>query len=1037
MNDYPPFSLLEDQARLPPSDRYAATIVTRIIDRYLDPQSVLDIGCGNGVWLDVLRDGGRRYVQGIGEDAYALHDLAIDPAQILIASLDRPLTLNRTFDLVVCLEGPDQVEPRFAEVLVNNCVRHADAVLFSTVLSDDADPTAGLADSSDWAAAFHRHGFVDVDLIRPLIWHDPRIPFWQRQGLRLFLKHDLPRLPILQAEAARAIDFSPLTQTKSAWPYAVSFAAELDGRRGDELIGRLAWQADQLNRALAGEQASRDEVLLLARDLEQVRRSAATARGERDTLQDHIDKLGAHIEALQRHMAATDAELERAQSTVAVLRQERAIILDSTIWRATGPLRAFGRALPLPLRLRLRQVLRGGLRLGRVVTGLRFRRQVRGRKPATATQTNSDGDPTPVVETGRRVVIISGESHTPGHFYRVLRLAEAAESCGVAVSWMRLEDSEHRRDEISRANVVFIWRAPFTTATSAIVRTAREAGAKIVFDVDDLMVKPELARIDIIDGIRSMRVSADETARLFARVQKLMLQADVCTCPTNELADHIREYQKIAYVLPNGFDEAVHRTSRLAVRRRRREPDTALIRIGYASGTRTHQRDFGQASDALARVLREHPECRLVLFRDPLSQEPVVHPTEFPVLAACMHQIEWRDMVPLDRLPNEIARFDINLIPLEIGNPFCEAKSELKFFEAALVEVCTIASRTGPMQRTIRDWETGRLVDSPDSWYAALCDLIGDPNLRVRMAHAAYLDVLWRYGPQRRAEQFQSLLDQIDGGATGARAFEVELRRATRPSPAFDIAASNVVYAADQGGEAAVSVVIPLYNYAHYIQEALESVRMQTLPLLDLVVVDDGSTDASLQVTVDWATRHASRFNRIVVLRNRENAGLGRTRNAGFDAAETPFVLPLDADNRLLPDCCASLLRALDGSRSGFAYPRIRSFGDSNKMFGDEPFSAMRFAGGNYIDAMALVGKWAWAAVGGYEHIPHGWEDYDFWCRFVENGFWGIPVAEVLAEYRVHNQSMLRTSTDQHENKLKLIRDLNRRHDWLSIPYRA
>ena len=83
-----------------------------------------------------------------------------------------------------------------------------------------------------------------------------------------------------------------------------------------------------------------------------------------------------------------------------------------------------------------------------------------------------------------------------------------------------------------------------------------------------------------------------------------------------------------------------------------------------------------------------------------------MHPTEFPVLAACMHQIEWRDMVPLDRLPNEIARFDINLIPLEIGNPFCEAKSELKFFEAALVEVCTIASRTGPMQRTI---STGRL----------------------------------------------------------------------------------------------------------------------------------------------------------------------------------------------------------------------------------------------------------------------------------------------------------------------------------------
>ena len=87
---------------------------------------------------------------------------------------------------------------------------------------------------------------------------------------------------------------------------------------------------------------------------------------------------------------------------------------------------------------------------------------------------------------------------------------------------MRLEDSEHRRDEISRANVVFIWRAPFTTATSAIVRTAREAGAKIVFDVDDRVARPANSPTDIIGiRIRSMRVSADETALLFARVQKL------------------------------------------------------------------------------------------------------------------------------------------------------------------------------------------------------------------------------------------------------------------------------------------------------------------------------------------------------------------------------------------------------------------------------------------------------------------------------------------------------------------------------------
>ena len=94
--------------------------------------------------------------------------------------------------------------------------------------------------------------------------------------------------------------------------------------------------------------------------------------------------------------------------------------------------------------------------------------------------------------------------------------------------------------------------------------------------------------------------------------------------------------------------------------------------------------------------------------------------------------------MPLAELPNELARFDINLAPLEVGNQFCEAKSELKFFEAALVEVCTIASPTGPQRRAIRDKATGRLADTAREWYDAMLELIDDPAQRRRLAHAAY-----------------------------------------------------------------------------------------------------------------------------------------------------------------------------------------------------------------------------------------------------------------------------------------------------------
>jgi GT2 family glycosyltransferase len=427
-----------------------------------------------------------------------------------------------------------------------------------------------------------------------------------------------------------------------------------------------------------------------------------------------------------------------------------------------------------------------------------------------------------------------------------------------------------------------------------------------------------------------------------------------------------------------------------------------------------------------------------VLFETPDGANKLLDVDEFASIEARPAQIEWWPMMPLEKLPEAMSRFDINLAPLQAGNPFCEAKSELKHFEAALVEVPTVASPTGPMRRAIRDGETGFLATSPEDWYRALIALVDDAALRRRIGHAAYLDVLWPHGPERRAQRMLAMLRQVQGGAEGARAFALELaRESTPPRPRPIIPESETVFAVDRLGEAAVTVIVPLYNYAGFVIEALESVRAQTLEPLDLVVVDDASTDESLAVARDWAERNQSRFNRLLVRRNCANAGLAHTRNAGFDAAETPFVLPLDADNRLLPECCARTLAEAGAHRAAFAYPAIRTFGGTDHVIGTAAFAPMRLAGGNYIDAMALVAKPAWAAVGGYVHIEHGWEDYDFWCRFAEAGLLGVRVPDVLAEYRVHGASMLHRATDTAANKPKVVAELESRHAWLSIPYRG
>ena len=200
------------------------------------------------------------------------------------------------------------------------------------------------------------------------------------------------------------------------------------------------------------------------------------------------------------------------------------------------------------------------------------------------------------------------------------------------------------------------------------------------------------------------------------------------------------------------------------------------------------------------------------------------------------------------------------------------------------------------------------LATDETQWYEGMVRLLSDREERARMAKRALDDVLWTFGPERRVDLVASFLEQVRGGRAAARAFalDVRLEQASRPAP--DVPEADVVFEHDRLAAAAATVIIPLYNYAAYIAEALDSVAAQTEPELDLIVVDDASTDHSLDLAVDWAKAHTDRFNRLLVLKNRRNSKLGPTRNVGFDAADTLYVLPLDADNILLPSCVSTCL---------------------------------------------------------------------------------------------------------------------------------
>ncbi len=983
-------SHLADHQHLAEASRYAAVVVANILDRWIKTNTVLDLGCGIGTWLRGFAACGRREVLGVERELLADQYLEIAADLILHADLSQPLDLHRRFDLVICLEVAEHIAAEAAGTIVENCIRHADIVLFSAALPGQQGRHHINEQLPEyWVALFRARGYVALDLIRPLIWNDRNIPIWYRQNTLLFVRNDIPILAQLQIEAERAVAATPLDRVHP------------------------------------------DLLVWFSHEAEQARLANAEATSANIVLRRSLAETNAKLTSTNAKLTSAKGELARTAASILSLQQEREVILNSTLWRMTGPLRRVGQVLPTPVRRTLRSVLQ--------LAAAGTRRPRPPKRIAAASYAARRTTPGHTAETWR-IVIISGEPHIPGHLYRVVRFAEAANSLGATVLSITMDEAAVHRRDVTEADFVVIWRAANTPEVAATIAAVRDGGGKLLIDIDDLMFVPELAIEDVIDGIRTQDLDPAGVADFFQRVRDVLVQADACICTTNALAKHARQLGKTTFVLPNGFDAKSHAAARLAVRRRRTRQDDGLTRIGYATGTRTHQRDFQPAADSLARILRQFPACRLVLFQDPVTHRPLLDLQEFPALEQQSAQIEWRDLVTLDALPDELARFDVNIAPLETDNPFCEAKSELKYFEAALAGVCTVASPTDPMRGAIRHGETGLLADMPDAWYDALRSLVESPDFRRRLAHAAYIDVLWRFGPHRRAELARSLLAQLAGGEDAARAFELEFRRSTMPAVTPpSIVSSDVVFYHDALATAEVSVVVPLYNYAGFVTEALESVRAQTLEPLDLIVVDDRSTDDSLQVVRNWAEKQAQtgRFNRIVIMRNHVNSGLARTRNVAFDTAETEYVVPLDADNRLLPEFCARTLQALRGSHAAFAYSKVQCFGSHDHVIGTGPFSPMQFAQSNYVDAMALVAKWAWARVGGYTHIEYGWEDYDFWCSCVENGIWGVHLPEILAEYRFHEASMLRTITDVERNKVEVVQQLESRHRWLTIADRG
>lgn len=234
----------------------------------------------------------------------------------------------------------------------------------------------------------------------------------------------------------------------------------------------------------------------------------------------------------------------------------------------------------------------------------------------------------------------------------------------------------------------------------------------------------------------------------------------------------------------------------------------------------------------------------------------------------------------------------------------------------------------------------------------------------------------------------------------------------------------------------AVAVIIPLYNYADHVLETLNSVVTQSTQDIDLIVVDDCSTDRSLDVVQGWMKNQSRQDSEMgmLLVRNRANAKLSITRNTGISHARADYCFMLDADNIVYRRCIEKLYGALQARPDADAvYSLLEVFEGAEEIIGAGVFAEEGLVHGNFIDAMAMFRRDMLLDFDGYEHMQHGWEDYDLWLRMIEAGRIALHIPEILARYRQHGNSMLRTETNVNKNITFLHDFMKKRHPWLDL----
>lgn len=310
--------------------------------------------------------------------------------------------------------------------------------------------------------------------------------------------------------------------------------------------------------------------------------------------------------------------------------------------------------------------------------------------------------------------------------YRVLNKAEQLRKHGFEVKVTNLSDFQLSMAQ--NASHIIIYRSPISPELLRLCHLAKDYGKPVFFDIDDLVFDTVYTdQLSYTQGLNPVeKGNYDAGVRNYGY---MLENCDGAITSTNQLQEELKKYQSTVLLNRNlASDELISISSQFL---KDYSQVSDVVKIGYFSGSISHNENFELIKPAIKQLLKKYSNVQL----------HIVGILDIPKdMKPFGNQIVTHDYVDWDKLPALISEVDINLAPL-VDSIFNRAKSEIKWIEAALVKVPTVASKIGAFSDEVVDGETG-LLATDDEWFDKLESLILSLELRQKLAESAYRAVL-------------------------------------------------------------------------------------------------------------------------------------------------------------------------------------------------------------------------------------------------------------------------------------------------------